>query len=502
MSNYNQHQIITWLEDLIPEINETKDPEGVILKFASEQNLKPAVMEKLAQVFNTAKTLNYLDRTTEARGATFSLVDPESIVAKYTCVDTNVKSASVRPTEHSYENDPYKFPDIFGTMEGSYLDGDTSLENEGYSHYFNVKKAHYDKSVARANIMTLEQIAFDIEEDLRNDMYKLANIFRSQKDFDFEDFEKRAKALYPEYTAHIDTVADFLASTKLRVKRATEEYSGRLVKDNLGEIELFKQVVYNTELLKSANDLIKESVTATKPKIEPKPDVETTPERRRENDPSRSRRRENEHSGRGHDYNDPDSPWRDKADDKRIVINNQVTSTGGGGGGDSGGGGGNGGGGSGGGDNSYGLSVALTNIFDPITGGLLSGNPNFYGEKIMELFGGGINQKQLDVDAAAAQVRSEIALNTLLMTDPVIADADEELVREYFDTLSKVAPEVTRDINVLRSMLRQQVHFGGIDYPTVKDLSSTEKQLAEARELRRREIQNTYGNVPPGKNKY
>jgi hypothetical protein len=88
-------QIASWFEGLIPEIKETGDPHGTIIKFAEEKNLAPALMERLGYIYNTAKTVNYLDKSaSSSRGESFTILDVESMVKEYTSKKAN--------TDHKY----------------------------------------------------------------------------------------------------------------------------------------------------------------------------------------------------------------------------------------------------------------------------------------------------------------------------------------------------------------------------------------------------------------
>src|ERR1019366_5228122 len=60
----------------------TKDPEQSILKFASTNNLAPAQVEMLGQLFNTAKTLSHLEKSA-SRGASFPIIDVPKMVSSY-----------------------------------------------------------------------------------------------------------------------------------------------------------------------------------------------------------------------------------------------------------------------------------------------------------------------------------------------------------------------------------------------------------------------------------
>lgn len=70
------------MESVLPAIVKSGDPEGELLKCASEHNLPIAQVEKLGQVFNTYKTLTGLS-VQKNRGDSHSIVDVPSMVEKY-----------------------------------------------------------------------------------------------------------------------------------------------------------------------------------------------------------------------------------------------------------------------------------------------------------------------------------------------------------------------------------------------------------------------------------
>jgi hypothetical protein len=103
----NHNEIVSALEKTLPAINASADPESVLLKFASGHNLSPAQLEKLGQVFNTAKTLAYMDKKADARAGSFALLDVPALLGKYT--DFNAGAASPDPVS-ARPSDWYETP--------------------------------------------------------------------------------------------------------------------------------------------------------------------------------------------------------------------------------------------------------------------------------------------------------------------------------------------------------------------------------------------------------
>lgn len=103
-----QHQLINQLQDIMPEIVETKNPRATMIKCAKKNNLSIAQLEKLGQVFNTYKTLVGLEKQA-TRGGSFSIVDVPDMVAEYATYTpsepTTKKQLDVHAQINSWLND-------------------------------------------------------------------------------------------------------------------------------------------------------------------------------------------------------------------------------------------------------------------------------------------------------------------------------------------------------------------------------------------------------------
>jgi len=89
---------------LAPEI-EKRGAESVLIEYAERENLPPAQLEKLAQVFNTLLTVDHIDKTAADadRGVSFPLVDVPILVVDYVTRTKQTKSAapiSARVSSH------------------------------------------------------------------------------------------------------------------------------------------------------------------------------------------------------------------------------------------------------------------------------------------------------------------------------------------------------------------------------------------------------------------
>lgn len=98
-----QHQLINQLQDIMPEIVETKNPRAVMLKAAKKNNLSIAQLEKLGHVYNTCKTLIGLEKQAH-RGDSFSIVDVPGMVAEYSSYTPGEPTTKKQQDVHSQIN--------------------------------------------------------------------------------------------------------------------------------------------------------------------------------------------------------------------------------------------------------------------------------------------------------------------------------------------------------------------------------------------------------------
>lgn len=84
-------KILNTLDSLMPQISETNDPKSVMLKWARDNNVKPAQLQKLGHAFNQCKTLVALEKQAN-RGDSFSIVDVPEMLSEYTTYDPNKKT--------------------------------------------------------------------------------------------------------------------------------------------------------------------------------------------------------------------------------------------------------------------------------------------------------------------------------------------------------------------------------------------------------------------------
>jgi hypothetical protein len=81
---------------------------------------------------------------------------------------------------------------------------------------------------------------------------------------------------------------------------------------------------------------------------------------------------------------------------------------------------------------------------------------------------------------------SNAIIDQLRKIDDIIGKADKNLLVEAYETMKKVAPTLAKDINAVRSYLREVAMAGtGPDYNTIKQLADAEKTIMAAKGLGR-----------------
>ena len=220
-------QIASWFEELIPEIKETGDPRGTLLKFANEKNLAPALLERLGFIYNTAKTVNYLDKTaSQGRGSSFKILDVPDLLEAYE------KKAD---STHKYNN--YGFEESRISSDLFKLDTPFEVKEEPMESYEEIKAASErkqtfkDVAINDVNKRNYDQLTFELKEDLRELMGKFASELRST-DIEFEDVERDANYFFEGAAKEAcEFLAKNMESLHVPVKRASDSGSTRIIED-------------------------------------------------------------------------------------------------------------------------------------------------------------------------------------------------------------------------------------------------------------------------------
>lgn len=261
-----QHEsIIRTLETLIPE-GVKHGPEPVLLKYASDNNLAPAQLERMAQMYNVAMTLNFMDKSAN-RGGSFEIIDIPNLLQKFTdpyedkaasipddwkgWFETgSVKSASVGEILESA-------PDFMTAARGGslYKSAFELPEDEGPLYESAVspgfRQMLHKESQFRFEMDSLDRLEFESEEKFRKAAEALHDLLRTNYDADFNEMRDDAVALNGEGSGVLkaaSAVEEYIAQKGFKIvhKDYTRPY---IVRDRHNTSELFKQASEALDML-------------------------------------------------------------------------------------------------------------------------------------------------------------------------------------------------------------------------------------------------------------
>lgn len=443
-----QKKQIQLLESILPDIVRENDPEGVMLKCAKKNNLAPAQLEKLAQVFNTYKTVVGLTKQAN-RGDSFSIVDVPSLVSRYTdydpaaslspsaakvhCkVDKLMKSASAA----SGPADGGRLPNAFSFESGE--SGWAAADSDEYGDAFSVSKQasqfagdiqdRRDGTVYRSitgnlnlAVDTASQVAYDSHMDI---LEKCAGIMHrltpddgrwAECVRDIADnlgLEKAASVITAVESYFIDHRHHFKPADLQKDAAADDSVFAR---DRHGVVDDAMEIYDLQQINKQAKEQLAVYEKAA-----------------------------GKDSGRGGSSDDDDDIGTAGVKSVDALLSEIKPSSGG---------------------------NFLSPVVDPKTtpvAGMITSLAASRGALVDPA-----DKKYLDESKKKAE--SEAAIQQLMMSDPTISEADPEEVRALYETVSKLSPTVAKDPVILGPVLKEALQYGSLPIQQVKDLLEAEK---------------------------
>ena len=235
------NDIIAALEKNLPEINKTGDPEAVLLKYASRENLAPAQLERLGQAFNTAKTVVFLDKSA-SRAGSFSLLDVEGMMSKYASAFARPKAASCRESLRDW-------------VDGEDFFGCSGTKAAGVGSLFPAPAGDAAEEKAETVLNVMKRAM-----DARMEM---GHVVQAMEDFAESLAERKAKLASVDAATLVEDVYDLLGEKALRVLAGTpyakhaSSYDHaasrrRLSRDRTGMVPTVKAALEDLEMVEGA----------------------------------------------------------------------------------------------------------------------------------------------------------------------------------------------------------------------------------------------------------
>lgn len=457
-------QLLTWLvDDIAPDIRRTKDAAGTIIKFATEKNLAPAIVQGLGQLYNTAKTLAFLEKTSSAnRGDSFPIIDVDEMVQKYLEVGPTKSAGVADGTIDAWELDnpdgsARDLPACFtGLMTPAFV------EEKVVNHVpdQSVKRAAFDREIHTAEWQMAEQMVDDTNHAISKQASEVAQALRENPEYPFHQFEADALGYFADLDdmkTTLDKVAHFCGTCRPRVDvsvRAKAATETKLL--NAFEEKLMKKLASihkDFTLLQTCREFLDE----LRPKVATMTADPPVEEALREwTVPVGSGSASSRGQASGESWGAPgpklmpaSKPTGDAGAGAKGPRKSGPSSSGGGGGSD---------------------------LFGTLSGGLdklLGGIKDEATPAIKSMFGGR-NQDQELLDNSMRDARHIAVLQNLLTTDEILSEADPDQVVQIYNTIRETAPEIAGDINVMRVLLRSAIQHDGIAPFDLKNILETE----------------------------
>ena len=519
--------IVDWVDSLIPQVNEAGDATSVFSKFARENNLPPAQLEKMGHIFNIASTRQWMNSNPEARGATFPTLDVPTLVESYTS-----KSASGVPLYDAEADSSMdkaassKTPGITldtlsvfaGGMYGTF-DRSDAISKAASEWNEDVEEPEH---ILEDDWNMVHKMARDAENDVERcvdeynyrakklaDMFSkkamelyqedenLGNLYRCEEALilDGKDDAKTAAVLrelkaWIEEEIGVKTASVDLSKLKSRAIRFNEEKFAGWVKEAAAAVDALalhgKSLSKAVEMINQYREDFK-SASAFEDPEQSDLDIIFNGDLKKSSsaNPNTNRRRSGKGKGKGERARGgkgrnqqpnlnkpipPGDPPNDPPDqsNRPNLASSDVTSVWRDPGFES--------------DVvdqvSKGVKdvhqgVKEPNVFDAVTDAVYPDYKSHIGSGLQHELDHQVElarAEQAKLDSVADDIQAAVVLDTLMATDESIAEADPEEVAMIAQTIYSTNPHVAKDPMQMRYILREALELGGVDMDMVQRL--------------------------------
>lgn len=505
----DREQIISFIEKIRPQIKEAGAPEDVLLKAAREHNLAPAQLESTAQMLNTAQQLNFMDKSAN-RGDTFRLIDVPVLLDRFVQHETPKMASEKTPFISDKMGSFEKAASPATTKDGVPLQGkrapninakllkdagvpEPTLKLEAVPTLPRTARSIYRETRSKEAAFTYElagvqQMIADQQEVLRKVAEEVAFRIRTEPQFSWAEAKSDALVLNKSAAEKISPVIeDYLGQLGGHRKVAfTSEPAAQpsiLVEDRHGIMSLLvkgSEAVEMIEKLAAYREHVKSSAMTEPPQSRvPKNQEEggsadTDPDEDEDEDeddsggpgPKPTNPEKKPESGRVAPPGISDADLIPSLEDIIMPPADMTRSP-------------------------EEINQSISKGIDEFAGGIKKTlepipGPGKTHSALMDLIKSHApttNKKQRTIDQGVSDVRTVTTLQRLMLTDPIIRDADPDMVLSLYNTLQNANPEVTQDPNLLRFALRESLQYESVPMHTYKDLVEVDEKKQKAREM-------------------
>ena len=451
-----QQQQIDLLRSIAPDITRTKDPKGVMLKAGKAHRLSPAQLEKLGHVYNTTKTLIGLEKSAN-RGDSFTLLDVPDLVASYTTYDPSAAVPARSQKLHDKidkiaskeEEDAAslrrwmrEFDNIDKAASAHSVPGlHTLLQNEDAGvHYQDVSAGYVDENGNRIHEIKLngsgsfdvtfgKQASSGVSYPSWEDNEQVSRLSGKDLELYADGYEKAARERYSQ-VMH-DVVEDVLDTCE----KARQHFIGKAA--SWGEAVSDAYAAYGDRAdyaIRMMENHFRSNNLPVKPiEFSKQAYVRSLAYDRHGIYPFVEKIASLEEV-----YHEAYNALEDMGHPEKKAS-------------------------------------ALANI-----GELINGMQSPFHQGIIALSGhDGENINRLR-DTAENEAKYEAALQQLLLSDPIIAEADQDQVRDIYETVRKLSPTIANSPVTLGPVLKEGLQYGSLPIQQINDLLKAEETRQKA----------------------
>ena len=484
-------EVINRVRNLVPEIQQTRDPKSALLKLASKEDLSPAQLERVAQMFNTAKTLTFLDKSAN-RGGSFNLVDTEDLLDTYTAHKMPAAKAASIIVKQASETDP---DDINAWIDGPQVKeasarfpraeweldktADETLDEEDRVWR---KEASDARRAADASQLVLDMIAEIRDQHQATVLSKIAVLKQAALTDAWPTLEEDAVSLLGDgVKPALDEFVGHMKQHGLKVARFEGPSQRKLAYDRTGYITTVAELADALDVVVKSRELEAMEKAAVKserehkgrgtPTLEgdptPTPQGDARPQPGGGSKPPLPQKPPGKQQSGMHDFQmSRGSAPGDKTDVRSMVG-------------------------------------GLKPVVDAVKGYKPGPAPweQLLGIKTRDILNPGSNRRQQKIDEDVADDDSVMMLQRFMASDPVISEAEPDMVVDVFNAIRSINPEFANDPQRMRLALRDAIQYEALPIHSIKDLATLRVDTAKGESLAAtsRKSQYATGGSKPGK---
>lgn len=471
-----QREVLDLLDSIMPDIIRSGNPEESMMKCAKANNLSVAQLEKLGHVFNTMKTNVALTKMA-SRGESFTIVDVPSMINNYTTFDPGKELSAKNKEVHKKVNKITKFAggSKLPTFDNMFTEKDALMSKDGVQFELEDNdwkavqgiKPDYDimHKSASADVDGMDwetydkyqeytkraedgfrQVAFDAQQDVQDLCKEVFNKFAFKADRWHEAVEDVFYTFGEKAASAVASIEDYMAQRGLKfsvIDMTKQAGLNGLVEDRHGVVQVVEDIMCLNDIREQALGELEKLAMPQKNNNAPK--QKSTASR---NLPPAGFKVKTKNTKRWPSPTPTDKlvDAIEEAKDRSSASMPKLP------------------------------TIPMSRVLDSIDKLPEKGVRTI--AALDELVGGNTKEDKKYLEDSTAKSKRQIALEELVLLDPVISSADQSKVNSIYETISMISPTFASDSNLLGPAIKEALQYGSVPVQMVTNLAKAEETLA------------------------